>query len=135
MHTGEKPFECEICMKAFHSSSILAIHTRVHTGEKTYSCNVCQKSYAHRSALSTHNKTAAHIERMKIKNIIISPTQSSFVDCIESIKIGEIKGEVNEEESVLDLLSIHQETENNNICEDIKEEMKEEESFDDPLFI
>ena len=72
---------------------------------------------------------------MKRRITNIQHTHSIFVDCIESIKIGEIKEEVNEEESVGDPLSIHQETENNNICEDIKEEMKEEESVDDPLSI
>ena len=35
----------------------------------------------------------------------------------------------------IDPLSIHQETENSNICEDIEEEVKEEESVDDPLSI
>ena len=65
---------------------------------------------------------------MKSKNGIIPPTQSSFVDCGESIKIEDIKEEINEEEAVDDPLIIHQKTENSNICEDIKEEVKEEES-------
>ena len=37
---------------------------------------------------------------------------------------------MNEEESVQDPLSIHQETENSDICEDIKEEVEEEESVE-----
>ena len=102
----------------------------MHTGEKPYSCDVCQKSYGKSSGLSYHNKTAAHIRRMKRRITNIQHTQSIFVDCIESIKIGEIKGEVNEEESVQDPLSIHQETENSYICEDIKEEVEEEESVE-----
>ena len=57
------------------------------------------------------------------------------MDCGENIKLEDIKGELNEEESVEDPLSIHQETENNNICEDIKEEINEEESVDDPLSV
>ena len=53
----------------------------------------------------------------------------------EAIKVEDIKDEINEEESVDDPLSIHQETENSNICEDIKEEVKQKESVDDPLSI
>jgi hypothetical protein len=85
---------------------------------------------------------------MKSKNV----KRNTFGDCAEIIKIEDIKGEINEEESdedplsihqeemndeesVKDPLSIHKETENSNICEDIKEEIKEEESFDDPLSI
>ena len=107
----------------------------MHTVEKPYSCDVCQKSYSQSSGLSHHNKTAAHIERMKSKNRNIPLTQSSFVDCGESIKTKDIKKEINEEEGVDDPLIIHQKTENSNICEDIRKEVKEEESDDDPLSI
>ena len=110
MHTGEKPYKCEICKKAFYQSSDLAKHSRVHTGEKPYSCDVCQKSYSHSSALSTHNKTAAHIQRMKSKNISISPTQSNFIDCGETVKVEDIKEEMNEEEIVDDPLDIQGQT-------------------------
>ena len=128
-------FECEICKMTFSRNSDLKNHKRVHTGEKPYSCDVCQKSYSQSSGLSKHNKSAAHIERMKRKAKNIQLTQSSFVDCGESIKEEDIKEEINEEESVDDPLTIHQEAENSNICEVIKEEVKEEESVDDPLFI
>ena len=56
----------------------------MYTREKPYSCDICQKYYADSSGLSQHNKTAAHLETMKSKNIPIS--QSSFVDCDKSIK-------------------------------------------------
>ena len=44
-------------------------------------------------------------------------------------------GQKNEEESLEDQLSLHQETRSINICDDIKEEVKEEESVYDPLSI
>ena len=100
----------------------------MHTREKPYSCGGCQKSFAQRAGLSQHNKTNDHIERMKSRNTNIPITQSSFIDCSEYIKEEDIKEEIKEEDSFDNPLTIHQETEN---CEDIKEE----ESFDNPLTI
>ena len=61
---------------------------------------------------------------MKTDNIEPSFYKSTFVDRGETIKIEDIKDEINKEE-----------TDNSNICEEIKEEFKEVESVDDPLFI
>ena len=92
---------------------------------------MCQKSYTQSSALSNHNKTAAHVKRMKSKITNIHLTQSSFVDCGESIKIENIKEEMNEEESVDDPLSIQGQI-NSDVSENIVTEVKED---DDPLFV
>jgi uncharacterized Zn-finger protein len=130
LHTGEKPYECEICKMVFSKKCNLTSHTRMHTGEKPFSCEVCQKSYSYSSGLYYHNKTAAHIERMKSKNTKVPLTQSSFVDCGEIIKEEDINEEKKEEETVDDPLTIHQEIEKSNGCEEIKEEIKEEESVE-----
>jgi uncharacterized Zn-finger protein len=52
----------------------LTRHKRLHTGETPYSCDEYQKSYTQSSGLSKHNKTAAHLNRMKCKISIKSPT-------------------------------------------------------------
>ena len=94
---------------------------------------VCQKSYAQSNVLSQNNKTAAHIERMKSKNRIIPPTQFNFIDCGESIKIEDIKEEMNEEESVDDPFSIQGQT-NSDVSENIVTEVKEEVIREDSLY-
>lgn len=55
-HTGEKPFACKVCDRAFARSDKLAIHMRTHTGEKPYKCNNCGRAFAQSNDLTTHRK-------------------------------------------------------------------------------
>uniref|UniRef100_A0A182M2Z4 C2H2-type domain-containing protein n=1 Tax=Anopheles culicifacies TaxID=139723 RepID=A0A182M2Z4_9DIPT len=95
LHTGEKPYQCKVCLKHFnHQSNLivhsrihdkvkkalkcarcskvldneerLAIHMRLHTGEKPYKCSYCEKRFNHKSTVSTHEK-AAHIAANSFK--------------------------------------------------------------------
>ncbi|XP_063603163.1 zinc finger protein 271-like [Penaeus indicus] len=54
VHAKEKPFNCEICLKAFPSKNVLARHIKVHTREKPYSCENCSKVFPEKGHLATH---------------------------------------------------------------------------------
>ncbi|KAH9813757.1 zinc finger protein 37 [Melampsora americana] len=58
-HTGDRPFECEVCEKRFGEMATLVQHRRTHTNEKPYTCTYegCNKSFALQSALTIHKRT------------------------------------------------------------------------------
>ncbi|RMC22625.1 hypothetical protein DUI87_00366 [Hirundo rustica rustica] len=53
-HTGERPYKCPECPKAFKGSSALLYHLRGHTGERPYACGTCAKAFKRSSLLQAH---------------------------------------------------------------------------------
>ena len=55
-HTGDY-LKCDLCEKTYSSASSLAVHKRSHTGERPYKCDICNMAFAETGGLKSHKRT------------------------------------------------------------------------------
>lgn len=60
VHTGERPYVCNICTRAFTQSNDLALHMRRHTGARPYACGMCPARFIQSGQLKTHRRSTGH---------------------------------------------------------------------------
>ncbi|XP_053549764.1 zinc finger and BTB domain-containing protein 41 [Bombina bombina] len=61
VHTGEKPFECDVCHQRYSTKSNLTVHKKRHSSDtiihqKEHKCPCCNKLHASRKTLAKHMK-------------------------------------------------------------------------------
>ena len=66
-HTGEKPFECQICHVRFKQLSHLTTHKRIHTMERPFTCNLCPARFSQSSSLKRHVRTHTGVKPYQCK--------------------------------------------------------------------
>ena len=83
IHTGQKPFQCHICLRCFSRSDHLTTHIRTHTGEKPFACETCGRRFARSDERKRHKKVhdkeaareaaKSQIQQASNPEIVISP--------------------------------------------------------------
>ena len=62
VHSGEKPFQCNVCGTGFRQNAHLRTHMRVHTGSTPYQCKLCFQSFKYLPSRNMHKCSVLSIE-------------------------------------------------------------------------
>ena len=71
-HTGEKPFQCDVCEYRTGDHNSLRRHKRKHTGDKPYKCPHCDYASIQSSSFKSHLRSK-HPEQVEVTRSLPCP--------------------------------------------------------------
>ena len=139
IHSGEKPYKCNICEKVFTQRVALCMHKLIHTNEKPYECDICKKTFKWSYSLTKHKITLTCEKPYNCEICEKTFTQRDGLTKHKRIHKGNTAAQFNRKKIINEDSSTHHNSANDcgegKEVETVKEEINEEESVDDPLSI
>uniref|UniRef100_A0A183C6K3 Zinc finger protein n=1 Tax=Globodera pallida TaxID=36090 RepID=A0A183C6K3_GLOPA len=71
VHSGVRPFKCDICDKRFHQSSGLKVHSLVHSGVRPFKCDICKKRFQRSGHLRRHSLIHSGVDELPSAEVAI----------------------------------------------------------------
>ena len=71
VHTGERPYACELCTSRFSDSNQLKAHMLIHKGEKPFQCQLCSGKFRRRHHLM-HHKCPKDPAKLMVGKMLLS---------------------------------------------------------------
>ena len=89
IHTGEKPYNCDVCKQSFRTKNNLNYHKKTHSDVRAYKCNNCNHAFIDKGGLNQHRRIHSGERPFKCKICEKAFTQSGNFIRHKKIHTGE----------------------------------------------